>query len=150
HLGFFASQFTTALGNDTAAPQVVTVSPPSGATGVPVNGVVVIRISEPLNPLTVTAAAVTLSGPGAAIPTALTLSDSNQVLTIDPTANLVGSTTYTVQLNGLRDVAGNALPPFTSTFQTAAAGTVDTTGPTVTAVNPSNGTTGVSLTPVIT
>jgi hypothetical protein len=47
------------------------------------------------------------------------LTDGNQLLTISPGVLLSASVTYTVQLNGIRDIAGNALPNSNRTFSTA-------------------------------
>src|SRR5439155_10310056 len=135
---------------DTTAPEVVAVSPPNGATNVPVSSPVVVRLSEPLNPLTVNATTVTLRSGSGLVPATLSLSDANQVVTLDPTEDLAISNTYTLRLDGVTDVAGNALPPFTSGFQTGASATPDTTPPFVEGVNPPDGATGVALNPVIT
>ena len=51
-LADFSSQFTVEPAIDLTRPQVVTVRPPSGATGVPPNSSVVLFFSEPINPAT--------------------------------------------------------------------------------------------------
>ncbi len=45
----FASCFTTGTGNDTTAPVVTQVTPPNGATGVPLNTLVSVQVSKPLS-----------------------------------------------------------------------------------------------------
>ncbi len=144
--GGFQLVFTTATMADTVAPQVVRVSPLNGATGVPVNATVVVAMTEPLNPFSVTATTVTLQSAGGPVPVTRVLSNSGTWLHLTPTGPLAVTTTYSVQLTGLRDLGGNALAGFTSTFQTAASATADTTGPSVTAVSPSHGATNVALT----
>ncbi len=45
----FSSCFTTGTANDTTAPTVTQVTPPSGATGVPLNSLVSVQLSKPLS-----------------------------------------------------------------------------------------------------
>src|SRR5439155_18726335 len=99
--------FTTgeALGDGTA-PAVAGVSPPDGATSVAVNSPVVVRLSEPMNPLTVTATTVTLASGAGPVGVTRTLTDANQQLTVDPAAPLAPATVYTLRLAGLTDIAG--------------------------------------------
>jgi hypothetical protein len=70
------------------------------------------------------------------------------IATLDPTADLLNNTSYTVTVTtGVKDVAGNALAAqSTSTFTTIP----DTTAPTVTATSPTNGATTVATSSVVT
>jgi hypothetical protein len=88
---------------------------------------------------TITAANVFVTGPGATlVATTLSYNAAPRVATLTPSAALTNGVLYTVTVkSGVADLTGNTLAAdFTSTF------TVDTTPPTVTAVTPSNGTTG--------
>lgn len=59
----FNSSFGTGSGIDNFQPSVVSVSPQSGMTGLPLNICVTVRFSEPINPLTITSTTFGLSGP---------------------------------------------------------------------------------------
>src|SRR6185295_3922074 len=95
------------------------------------------------------AASVTLRDAGGAVAGALDFPSPSQLLTFTPAASLAVSTDYTVRLDGLRDLSGNSLPVFTSTFRTSSAATADRTGPSVSTYVPANGATGVGLTPAV-
>ena len=56
------------------------------------------------------------------------------------------STTYNVALTGLRDLTGNTMLPFSSSFTTRAIAAADTTSPTVVAITPPTGVSGVAVT----
>ncbi len=144
-ISFFQSSFTTALGADTTAPTVEVVSPPAGSTGVPVNARVIARLSEPVDALSVSNSAITVSQNGMAIAGTTVLSNDRLTLTFTPQNVLAPSTLYNINVSGFSDVAGNQVVPFNSMFTTAAVATPDTTGPTVTAVIPANGATAVPV-----
>jgi hypothetical protein len=139
--------FTTGSSSDTTSPSVTSISPINGATGVPVNAKVTAQFSKVMDATSVNSASFSLSpaAPGAAV-----LSSDQTSLTLTPTANLAVSTVYTVTIAGLRDLDGNALPTFTSTFTTSASSVPDTTAPAVTSIVPAGGSTGVALTSTIT
>src|SRR5258708_29237487 len=59
---------------------------------------------------------------------------------------LAVSTTYTVNVSGITDQAGNIVVRFTSSFTTGASGVADTTRPSVSSVSPANGASGVAVT----
>jgi hypothetical protein len=125
---------------DTAAPTVLTTSPAAAAQGVAATAAVTATFSEPV---TATSVQVLLTGPAGAVPATVTLDAAGTTATAKPTAPLAGGTTYTASARGA-DAAGNAMTvPRTWTFTTA-----DTTAPTVTAVTPASGSTGVAATTV--
>jgi hypothetical protein len=142
--------FVTGQGsNDTTAPAVVGVNPPAGAAGVPLNSRVTVQLSEPIDPASVTPARMRLVGPGGAVAATFQLADGNRQVTLIPTGGLTAATAYTLTVVDFTDLAGNALPQFTSAFTSSVSGVIDNTGPSVSVV-PANGATGVSLTPTIT
>lgn len=101
--------FTTASAVDTTPPAVVSVSPASGAVGVPVDAVLRADFSESLDPATVSVASFLLRDV-ADTPVAGSIAYSGTAAVFTPTANLARSTPYTATLTtALRDVAGNAL-----------------------------------------
>ncbi|MGO9275173.1 MAG: Ig-like domain-containing protein [Terriglobia bacterium] len=136
--------FTTAASAQTTGPAVVAVSPPSGASGAPVNAWVVVQLSGPINPISVGNNAITVSGGGGNVAGAITVSTDLTTLTFKPTNLLTASTTYTVGVSGFTDLAGNTVAPFTGSFGTGTSGVPVTTGPSVVSV-PVNGATSVPV-----
>ncbi|HET9739730.1 MAG TPA: DUF4082 domain-containing protein [Solirubrobacteraceae bacterium] len=114
-------------GVDTTAPQITSVSPGRGATNVAASDNVRATFSEGMTATTVNANTVVLRDPaGATVPASVTYDAASQTATLDPTAALAASTTYTATVKGgsagVKDVAGNALAADdTWTFTTRAA-----------------------------
>ena len=119
----FVWSFST--GADTTAPTVTSVSPLAGAAGVAATTAVNAVFSEAVNPSTVTGSTFQLFGPGnSLIAATVTYTSGSQTATLQPTAALASSTTYTAVVtggsNGVKDLAGNALASnFTWSFTTA-------------------------------
>src|SRR6185436_6813211 len=140
----FIWSFTTATVDNTP-PTVTSVSPLSGATGVGITGNITANFSEAVNVSTVTGTTFQLRNAANTLVTA-TVSASGSQITLDPSASLATSTTYTATItggaSGVKDLAGNALASnFSWSFTTAA---VDNTPPTVSSVVPASGATGIS------
>ena len=114
--GFFFSSFTTALGSDNTGPTVVAINPPDGSSDVPVNAHVVVKLNEPINPLTVTNTAVTLTQNGAPVAGTTVLSFDRLFLSFTLTIPLATSTTYNLNVSGFTDSAGNQAYPFSSSL----------------------------------
>src|SRR5207302_1171766 len=140
----YAWSFTTAAVLDTTAPTVTSTDPANGATGVALNKKVAATFSKAMDPLTITAVTFTLNQGGT--PITGTVSYAGFTATFSPSSNLASSTTYAATITtGAKDLAGNALASnFVWTFTTGAA--LDTTPPTVIAVDPLNAATGVAIT----
>ncbi len=124
--------FYTGTQRDTIAPSILSIAPANGFTGVGVNATVRVRFSEPINPLSVTPASVTLSTPAGPVPVTFVISDNNTLLRIVPENPLPVTTVITLSIDPY-DVAGNELPAVQSQFTTAAA--ADTTAPLVVNAN---------------
>lgn len=166
-------------------PAVSEITPANNATIVNINGVVVVRFTEPLlTGTTLTAAqsaitaalgknttvpsssqqvagqtleaymnrtccgnsvipgTVTLTGPDGAVSGSVTSSSDSLSVTFAPAQTLASNTLFNVQVNGVRDAAGNLMTtPFTSSFTTGTA--IDFTQPTLVLVDPENGIAGV-------
>ncbi len=121
---------------DTTPPTVISTSPTNTQTNVPVGTNISIIFSEEMNPSTIAASTITISGGVVS-----TLSYANQTVTLDPTTNLNYSTTYTITVtSAVKDEAGNPMATqFSFTFTTE----VDVNGPpTVVATTPSDGSRG--------
>ncbi len=110
---------------DTTPPVVTSITPPDGASSVPVTTTLTARFSEDLDPASLTGN-VELREQGASTATSIqiTYSATTDVLTITPDAGLQPGTTYVLTLDGapggIADLAGNSLATdVTSTFTTA-------------------------------
>jgi hypothetical protein len=111
--------FTTGRTANTTPPTVTDVSPGDAATRVSSATNVSVTFSEPVAPATLAGAIQVKAG---ANPVAgnLTYDAVGQVATFTPSGLLAGQTLYTVTVDGVEDLAGNAMTaPFTSTFTTA-------------------------------
>ena len=119
--------FLRTLPPDTTAPTVVSVTPASAATGVGASANVRAVMSEALDPASVTATSFELRDSGGAlVPAAVSVSGATA--TLDPSAALTDSTTYTATLKGgpagVKDQAGNPLAAdYSWSFTTAAPAT---------------------------
>ncbi|MBI5187352.1 MAG: Ig-like domain-containing protein [Nitrospinae bacterium] len=144
----YSWSFTTAGGTDTTAPTVSSVSPASGATGVPSgssSGIITIIFSEAMDPASITTSTITSSpGPG------MSINYSGTTATLTPTTGFFAGTTYTITVTtGVKDSAGNAMASsYSWSFTTAGGG--DTTAPNVNSVSPALGATGVGTNTSIT
>ena len=123
------------------------MSPASGTPGLPVNTRVIVVMSEPIDPTSVSNASIQLSP--AALGT-VTLATDRLTLTFVATANLATSTGYSVLVTGLRDSAANTMAAANFTFTTAASATPDTTAPTIVSRTPTSGSAGVPVNATLT
>jgi Big-like domain-containing protein/ASPM-SPD-2-Hydin domain-containing protein len=138
--------FYTSSGTDTTGP-TVTVSPLSGATGIPLNAQVIVSVSTNIDPTSWSQSSIQLLNGVTSVAGTVSQLD-NQTLAFAPTSPLSAGITYTVKVNGFTDANGNAVVPFTSTFTTGS--TASAGGLTLVSTNIPNGATGVSATsPII-
>ena len=140
----FSWSFTT-VAPDTTPPTVSAVTPVQNAANVSLGTSVSATFSEAISPGSVTGTSFVLrDGGGNAV--AASVSATGATATLQPSANLQPSTTYTATLlsgsGGIKDTSGNALAAdFTWSFTTVVP---DTTPPTVSTVTPANGAGAVS------
>ncbi|MEV8096110.1 Ig-like domain-containing protein [Kitasatospora sp. NPDC085879] len=116
--------YTATYGQDTTAPTVTGTTPAAGATGVAVGTPVKFSFSEPLDPATVTASALTLKTTTGGTPVAGTVSydAATGTAVLTPGADLALTTGYTATVQGVKDLAGNTLAaPVSVSFTTAGA-----------------------------
>jgi hypothetical protein len=127
----------------TSPPAVIAVVPANGAISVPIGQVLSATFSEGMNPATISGSTFTVTGPGGAVTGAVAY--SGVTATFTPSANLAYNTLYTATITtGATSVAGTPLPAnYVWTFTTI------TPPPTVTAVVPVNGATGVPVSQVL-
>ena len=130
--------------SDSTPPTVTTRTPSPGATGVAATANVTATFSEALAAATVNTNTVQLRDAASnLVGASVSWNGAALTATLDPTADLAFSTTYTATVRGgaggVTDSSGNALAAdVTWSFTTGAAGP-DTTPPTVTAMGPSPG-----------
>jgi O-glycosyl hydrolase len=113
--------FTTAAAP--VPPAVISVTPASAATAVPVSTTVTATFSQSLNPATVTSSTFTLTAAGgAAVTGTVTYAASTSIATFTPAASLAATTQYTATITtGVQNAAGTALAAnYTWSFTTAA------------------------------
>jgi hypothetical protein len=110
----FQVGWTTAAVADTTAPTVTLVDPLNLETGVSTNSGTSAVFSEWLDPLTITTATFTVTGPtGTQVPGTVLLGTSFSNALFSPLSGLAANTTYTSTIkggpNGIKDLAGNAM-----------------------------------------
>jgi hypothetical protein len=138
--------FYTGTATDTTAPSVRAVTPPDQATNVGDNAAIIVRFSEPVNPLTVNAMTLEIAG-AAELATSMSFGNGNRDVFVVPQTPLPDNTVVTVTVDGVTDVSGNLAPVTTSQFTVA--GGPDLTAPAVVAQNPTNGRTNVPTNVVV-
>jgi hypothetical protein len=133
--------FTTGTAVDRTQPFVISTDPAHAATGVPFNKHITATFSEPMDPLTISAATFTLAQ--GSTPVSGTVTYNLTTATFVPAVALAANTIYTGTITtGARDLAGNPLrETYTWSFSTAQP--ADTTRPTVCCTDPARGAIGV-------
>jgi len=139
------SSFTTGTEEDVVSPTVAKISPVDGAVGVPVNARVAVQVSEPVRALSVDEGAILVSAGGSPVAGAVSVSSDRTRITFTPTDPLAVSTAHAVTVGGFTDRAGNAVVPFSSSFDTRVSDVADTDRPRVNSVRPGNGDMGVDI-----
>ena len=136
--------FTTTFTPDTTGPNLIGSSPQANATNIPLNAPVMLQFDKVLDPITAENG-IAVATAGSPVTGTFGFSTDGKTVTFTPTSNWTASTSYTVAYTTqITDAAGNALAsPGSFNFLTGSA--ADTTAPSVTLVNPPNGTTGVGL-----
>jgi hypothetical protein len=136
----YCVNFYTGTGTETTGPVVQQVSPPSGATSVPINAPVQILFNEPIDAASL--GGVTLKQGGTVVPTTASLYDGDQGIQLLPSVPLAPNTTYTINVTGVLDITGNAQSTFSAVSFTTGTGT-DLVVPTIVSITPANGATNV-------
>lgn len=102
---------------DTTKPTVTDRQPAAGATNVAVSTPVSATFSESVQQSTIV---MTVTG-ASAVAGALAYNATTRMATFTPSAALTATTTYTVNLGGAKDTAGNQMDPISWTFTTGSA-----------------------------
>jgi len=136
---YISFQFTTSAAPDVQLPVVENISVVDGLVGVPTNAVLHVEFSEPVNILKLDGVGL-FQGSEAVALQSRTLSSNRELVTLKLSQLLEAQTTYTIQIEGVEDLAGNVLSgPVSSTFVTGAG--TDLVNPARTEVIPANGVT---------
>jgi large repetitive protein len=144
----YQSIFVTGSGSDTTPTTVSSINPSNAQTGVPLNARITAVMSDDIDPTTVTNSSITVTpSGGSAVAGTVTLATDGVTLTFVPAAPLAVSQLYNVSVGGFKDVEGNAVTTFTSSFTTGAA---TYTSFTLVSTSPANGATGVAVTSPVT
>jgi len=103
--------FTTGTATAVLAPEIVSTNPANAASNVPLNASVNATFTEPMNPLTITTATFTLTGPGGtAVVGTLSYDAITFIATFTPTSALLPSSIYTATVTtGATDLTGDPL-----------------------------------------
>lgn len=124
------TSWTTAASADSTAPVVASTNPLDLAIGVCTNKTINATFSEPMNPLSISSGTFTLAvTAGASVNGTVSYDALTRIASFDPMADLTGtpasSYTATVKggVNGVKDVAGNALAADKVVGFTVSAGT---------------------------
>jgi hypothetical protein len=113
---------TAAPPPDTTPPTVLAVSPPNGAAGVGTATDIRVNFSEPIDSTTITSADFTLTSADGVVIDIVSYDHDTNTAILHPSAPLADGTTYTAQITGVSDMAGNELADAVSWSFTTAAG----------------------------
>ncbi len=144
--GTYTWNFTTAASSSGTPPTVSSTIPLIGATGIPLNQIVVATFNQAMNPATINSSTFTLTGPGTtAVSGLVAYAAVGDALTFTPTANLAPSTLFTATITtGAQTLAGTVLASnYVWTFTTGT--TTATTAPEIVSTVPANAATDVPL-----
>ncbi|MGD0416514.1 MAG: Ig-like domain-containing protein, partial [Terriglobales bacterium] len=145
----FDATFWTGTSAVTGPVTVTTINPANSQTGVPLNAQITAEMSNNIDPTTVTNSSITVTpSGGSAIAGTVTLTNGVD-LTFVPSAALTASKVYNVSVGGFKDIDGNAVTTFTSSFTTGTS-TYASGSFSVVSVSPASGATGVSVTSPVT
>ncbi len=115
---------------DVAPPRIITRYPDSGATVASAFHCITITFDEPLNPATVLSSNFAVVKVGGLIQSKTleyTEVNGRGSVAMYPTAGLAPGASYTVRVSGVKDIAGNAIPPSTPVLWTFSVGAIPRT-----------------------
>lgn len=140
-----AGEFTTIP----PTPNVVSVSPGSNATNVPVTDDINITMNTPIVSADINTTNIQLINTGTSIAFSTTVSQSSDIITINPTGNLANNTTYKVLVQNVHNTNGVVISPnpWDGASQGGGAGEFTTVPPipNVVSVSPGSSQTGVAV-----
>lgn len=118
--------FTSGVGEDITPPDVIFISPPNGATGVPIDTKIIIFFSEDIDITSVLSGVKILEDSITDIPFTFSYDSGIFKLTLTPTGGLKANKNYTIKVK-VKDKKGNEMPTeFVSSFSTGIGGDTGT------------------------
>ncbi len=141
-------QFTTAAVADTTPPTVTSITPANNASGQGQKTIVVITFSESIDLATISYKNFALFADSKPLDIGVGYSNDWRIVTLSPGILPANSLIQVVVSHDVKDLAGNALADFQSTFTTIAA--ANNVRPTVVMQRPATGVASVPLNSVIT
>jgi hypothetical protein len=126
------------------APMIVSTNPFNGATNVPLNTALSVKMNEPIDASTVNSSTFPVSDGtvGGQLTGTYSVSNNGQTVSFVPAAPLAAGDSFSASICAITDLAGNFLANCTGVGFTAGFAT-DTLGPQVIGVSPPNALTGV-------
>jgi len=103
----FSLSFTTGAAAVTTPPAVLTSNPATGASSVPLNVLIEAQFSEAVSGTTLSQIALTAGS--TPVPFTASLVFANSTVRLTPASLLAPNTTYTVTIQGVKDIAGNTM-----------------------------------------
>ena len=117
----YSFSFLTLPTPDTTAPVVLSTDPVGDASDVALNRAITITFSEIMRAETLSSDHLSVTGPGTTVVLG-EVSHTDTTMTFTPTSPLDSNTVFTVSLDGVTDVVGNALAsPYVFNFTTSTA-----------------------------
>ncbi|WDE04115.1 Ig-like domain-containing protein [Thalassomonas viridans] len=140
NIGWYNSYyFTTGQSDDNGAPQVAVTNLDLGLSQVPVNTPLRLVVNEVLAHHCVNSATVSLSGGGSQVDGTVALSSDRKTISFTPAQPLAIATDFSLQLDGICDLANNLLVGYQLNFSTASSDALDTSGPVLSTMLPEHG-----------
>src|SRR6185312_9279873 len=102
-----------------SGPTLVSASPASGASGVPVTSPITATFGAPVQSSTISF--VLKDSSGNVVPATLAYDSSTQTATLTPISPLLTGVTYTASVSGAQDSSGNTMTPVSWSFTTVSA-----------------------------
>ena len=126
---------------DEAPPQVASIAPGAGSRGAALDVKVTVTFTEPILQGTINPDNVKLLGPNGPLLWTSEVTTNDTVVVIDPIADLKDETTYTLQINNVKDRVQKPMPAaYVASFTTR-----DVTRPTIVEASPAASTSGVTV-----
>ncbi|MDY0746526.1 FG-GAP-like repeat-containing protein [Paucibacter sp. R3-3] len=99
---------------DATAPSLLQSTPANGAADVPLSGALQLQFSEAVDPATVNAQTISIGSYNVT----LSYQVSGSMVTLTPAEPMRRGTSYWLYVNGVKDLAGNAISPLSIAFNT--------------------------------
>lgn len=137
--------FVTGTEEDTAALNIDSVSVPNGTDAMPINGRIVLAMSKPLSGICPVSSNIRLSSGNVNVPANIVLASDRQTVTIKGVSDFLPNTSYTLNIDTLCDYTGNTVSGLDLlSFTTSQSDNRDNSGPTLTSIDPVDGSVDVA------